>query len=134
MVAKVMIKGGYKPRKGLRRYKKGRANLIELYENKDKFGLGYKATKKDWRKIAAEKKEKRLARLENRELKIERVPICDIRQSFLSVGLMFDDQIMTVEDQIAEKDDGPVYPYSPNTELNNWETVEFPVIFNPFSK
>jgi len=134
MVAKVMIKGGYKPRKSLGRDERGCANLIELHENKDKFGLGYKPTKEDWRKIAAEKKEKRLARLENREPKIERVPICDIRQSFRSAGLMFDDQIATVEDQIDEEDDSIVYPYSLNIKLNNWETIEFSVVFSPFLK
>jgi len=134
MVAKVMIIGGYKLGKGLGRNKRGCANLIKLHENKDKFGLGYKPTKQDWRKIIAEKKEERLARLENCEPKIERVPICDICQSFQSAELMFDDQIATVEDQIAKEDDGLVYLYSPNIELNNWETVKFPMIFSLFSK
>jgi len=57
-----------------------------------------------------------------------------VKNSSEGAGLMFDSQIIAVEDQIAEEDDGPVYPCSPNMELNNWENIEFLVVFNLFSK
>jgi len=47
-------------------------------ENKDRFGLGYKPSKVDKRRVANEKRKKRLARLKNREPKTKGVPICDI--------------------------------------------------------
>ncbi|RDX96430.1 hypothetical protein CR513_20913, partial [Mucuna pruriens] len=40
---------------------------MELSENKDRCGLGYKVTKVDKIRIALEKKEKRLAHLENHD-------------------------------------------------------------------
>jgi len=51
------------------------------------------------------KKEKRLARLENREPKTERVPICDIRESFYSAGFEFPSLIAAIEEDITEDDD-----------------------------
>ncbi|KAJ1398679.1 hypothetical protein SESBI_30871 [Sesbania bispinosa] len=105
---------------------------------KDKFGLGYKATPADRRRVAEEKKEKRLARLENREPVTRGIPICDIRQSFRSAGFMFDSQVAVIE-----KEDTParvhdagslVYPCAPDTKLNNWKIIEFPVVLSSVTK
>jgi len=89
MVAKVMIKSGYQSGKSLGKDERGRANLIELHENKDKFVLGYKPTKEDQRRIVSKKEGENIGELENRQHKVEAVPICDIRQSFQNVGLIF---------------------------------------------
>lgn len=97
--------------------------------------MGYHPTKADKRRIVEEKKEKRLARLENREPSAKRVPICDIRESFRSAGLLYPDQIAVAEDGCAVTDDiNLVYPCSPQEELGNWEIVEFPVVFVSSSK
>ncbi|KAJ1386699.1 G-patch domain, partial [Sesbania bispinosa] len=66
-MAKAMLEKGYQHGQGLGKTMKGRVDVLRLCENKDKFGLGYKATPTDRRRVAEEKKEKRLARLENRE-------------------------------------------------------------------
>ncbi|KAJ1377524.1 G-patch domain, partial [Sesbania bispinosa] len=67
MMAKAMLEKGYQHGQGLGKTMKGMVDVLRLCENKDKFGLGYKATPTDRRRVAEEKKEKRLARLENRE-------------------------------------------------------------------
>ncbi|KAJ1391036.1 G-patch domain [Sesbania bispinosa] len=94
MMAKAMLEKGYQHGQGLGKTMKGMVDVLRLCENKDKFGLGYKATPTDRRRVAEEKKEKRLARLENREPITRGIPICDIRQSFRSAGFMFDDQVV----------------------------------------
>ena len=135
MMAKIMIEKGYRYGSGLGRYEEGVTQLPDFLENKDRFGLGYKPTKEDKRRIAAERKEKRLARLEKREPRTGKVPLCDIRQSFRSGGIMFADQIAAVGDDLeVHADDGLVYQCSPGTELGNWEAVEFPVIFDALTK
>ncbi|KAJ1386464.1 G-patch domain [Sesbania bispinosa] len=67
LMAKAMLEKGYQHGQGLGKTMKGMVDVLRLCENKDKFGLGYKATPTDRRRVAEEKKEKRLARLENRE-------------------------------------------------------------------
>ncbi|KAJ1413409.1 G-patch domain [Sesbania bispinosa] len=58
MIAKTMLEKGYQHGQGLGKTTKGVADVLRLYENKDKFGLGCKATPAD-RKRVAEKKKKR---------------------------------------------------------------------------
>ncbi|KAJ1392800.1 hypothetical protein SESBI_35511 [Sesbania bispinosa] len=94
------------------RPRKGMADVLHLGENKDKFGLGYKATPADRKRVAEEKKEKRLARLENRE------PVT--RE---------DDTLARVHDAGSL-----VYPCAPDGELNNWKIIEFPMILSSVSK
>lgn len=126
MTAKAMLRGGLVEKCG---------KLLSLCENKGRFGLGYKPTKDDKWRIKEEKKEKRLARLENREPYAERVPIRDIRQSFQSAGMMYPDQIAAAEDDCAVNVDTPlVYPCSQHKALSNWEIIEFPMVFESHSK
>ncbi|XP_073219674.1 uncharacterized protein [Cicer arietinum] len=79
MVAKFMLSGGHHPWHRLGKDEEGLKEPVELPENRDKWGLGYKPNRDDKRRLVKEKKEKRLARIENREPRIERIPICDIR-------------------------------------------------------
>jgi len=69
MVARIMLENGYQHGYGLGRNKQGLSQIPKLMENKGRFGLGYKLSKADRRRVANEKREKRLARLENREPK-----------------------------------------------------------------
>jgi len=55
------------------------------------FGLDYKPTSADKKRITLERKEKCLARLQGRELRVERVPIYHINESFVSAGWMYED-------------------------------------------
>ena len=60
MVAKVKLENGYHYESGLGRNAQGLGRLPDLIENKDCFCLGYKPSKKDKRRIAHEKKDKRI--------------------------------------------------------------------------
>jgi len=105
MVARIMLENGYQYGHGLGRNKQGLSQIPKLMENKGRFGLGYKPSKADRRRIANEKREKRLARLENREPKTEGVPICDIQESFYSAGFEFPSLIAAIEEDITGDDD-----------------------------
>ncbi len=65
MVAKVMIESGYQPGIGLAR--QGEIKPVKLKKTVDRYGLGYKPTKQNKKRIAAEKQEKKLARLEGKD-------------------------------------------------------------------
>ncbi|KAJ1407998.1 G-patch domain [Sesbania bispinosa] len=56
MMAKTMLEKGYQHGQGLGNTMKGMVDVLRLYENKDKFGLGYKATPTDRKRVAEEKK------------------------------------------------------------------------------
>ncbi|XP_027188420.1 uncharacterized protein [Cicer arietinum] len=61
MVAKFMLSRGHHLWHGLGKDEEGLKEPVELPENRDKWGLGYKPTRDDKRKLVKEKKEKRLA-------------------------------------------------------------------------
>ncbi|KAJ1394606.1 G-patch domain [Sesbania bispinosa] len=90
MVARVMLENGYQYGRGLGRYGQGVSRLPDFMGKQDKFGLGYKPSNADVKMFVEEKEEKRLARLGGREPRTGGVPICDIRESFISAG--FDTQ------------------------------------------
>ncbi|KAJ1426396.1 hypothetical protein SESBI_10421 [Sesbania bispinosa] len=131
--ARAMLDGGYQSNQGFGIFLNRFSKLPCLSEKKDRYGLGYRPTKADKKRFAEEKKEKRMARLENRELKTERIPICHILQSFRSAGLLFKDQVATIgdrNDSDADQDAKWVIPCLRETELTNWEIIEFPMSSN----
>ena len=82
------LRDGYKPKIRLGQNGDGMVTLLEVAENRGGFGLGYKPTNTDKRRVALERKEKNLARLQGHELQVERVPIYHISKSFQSAGWM----------------------------------------------
>ena len=82
MMAKVMLKDGFKLGDGLRKHGQGTQKPLKIPKNNENFGLGYKPTRVDKMRVTNEKKEKRMAHLESQEAKDERILICDIKQSF----------------------------------------------------
>ena len=88
MVSRVMLKDEYEPGMGLGRNGGGAVSLLKIAENYGRFGLGYKPTSVYKRRIALERKEKSLARLQGRGSQVERVPICHINESFMSARWM----------------------------------------------
>ena len=129
MMAKVMLKDGFKPGDGLGKYKQGTQKLLKVPKNEEKFGLGYKPTRANKMRVANEKKEKRMACLESWELRDEKIIISDLKQSFQSVGFSFLDQILAIEDKDTTIESVSwVYPYSSNFTLNNWNVIEFPIV------
>ena len=69
--------------------------------------------------------------MENKEPRIEGVPIRDIQESFWSVGFEFPNSIAVVEEDISEnKSFNLVHACPPNVKLNNWKIIELPVVVN----
>ncbi|XP_073224460.1 uncharacterized protein [Cicer arietinum] len=130
MVAKFMLSRGHHPWHGLGKDEEGLREPVELPENRDKWGLGYKPTRDDKRRLVKEKKEKRLARIENREPRIERIPICDIRRSFQSARPTSEIHIAAAEDDMFDGDANWIRPCGVGAEIRNWKVVKSPMIFN----
>ncbi|XP_073223495.1 uncharacterized protein [Cicer arietinum] len=130
MVAKFMLSRGHHPWHGLGKDEEGLKEPVELPENRDKWGLGYKPTRDDKRRLVKEKKEKRLARIENREPRIERIPICDIRRSFQSARPTSEIHIAAAEDDMFDGDANWIRPCGVGAEIRNWKVVKSPMILN----
>jgi len=63
MVAKIMLENGYQYGHGLGRNEQGLSQVPKLMENKGRFGLGYKPSKADRRRVANEKKRKKASQV-----------------------------------------------------------------------
>jgi len=86
-----MLRDGYEPGMGLGRNDDGTTSLVKFPENHGRFGVGYEPTHADKRRVSLERKERSLAHLQGWGPQVERVPICHIDESFVSVGWMHDD-------------------------------------------
>jgi len=75
MMAKTMLRKGYKYGNGLCKKGTGPVFPLELVGNRGRYGLGYKPTQADKRRVFEERKEKNMARLEGRELKMGRITL-----------------------------------------------------------
>jgi len=130
MTAKVMLKEGYEYGKGLGKYEQGLMYPLEVTEKKNKYGLGYKPTREDKRRLAEERRERGVARIQGKELGLGKIRICDIKDSFRSAGWINTSQIAAVRDEDEPESSIFVQPCAPNALLNNWETLDLPVMFN----
>ena len=92
---------------------------MKIAENHGRFGLGYKPTSADKRRIDLERKEKILARLQGRRPQVERVPICHINESLLSAGWMHEGQVAMLDEDTNQDQPYWVHPCSPDFELKN---------------
>ncbi|MED6227404.1 hypothetical protein PIB30_113217, partial [Stylosanthes scabra] len=121
--SRMMIKEGYIPGNGLGKNCQGIVTPLVLRENTERSGLGYIPTKSDKKRIMMDKREKRLARLENRESKTTPITIRDIRADFHSAGLMLLDTVAVIGEDLNEPRNW-IYQSSPGSELNNWSIVD----------
>ena len=89
------------------------------------------ASKEDKKRILAEKREKRQARLESRGIDDRRVPLCHISKSFRSAGFEFQEAMaITEETNPWEGSQVKLVRVCPSgTELENWDTVDLPMTF-----
>jgi len=126
MMAKTMLRKGYKYVNGLGKKGTGPVFPLELVGNKRRYGLGYKPTQADKRRVFEERKEKNMARLEGRELKMGRITLCDINQSFHSSGWINTNQVEESEEESLNFG----HPCSPHVQLNNWVFVNVSRVFN----
>jgi len=99
MVARVMLKDGLEPGMGLGRNSDRTTSLLKFAENRGRFGVGYKPTNADMRRISSEMKERSLARLQGRGPQVQKVPICHINESFVSAGWMHEDQVVVLDEE-----------------------------------
>jgi len=130
MTAEVMLKEGYEYGKGLGKYEQGLMYPLEVTEKKNKYGLGYKPTKEDKRRLAKERRERGVARIQGKELGLGKIRICDIKDSFRSERWINSSQITAVRDEDEHESSIFVQPCAPNVLLNNWETLDLLVMFN----
>ncbi|CAJ1965056.1 unnamed protein product [Sphenostylis stenocarpa] len=99
-------------------------------KNKGSYGLGYKPTREDRKRVMEERKERNLARLEEPEPRIGRIPIYDIKQSFRSAGWVNVEQVATAEEGVGDAIQIFVFPCPLSMELDNWMAVELPMMFS----
>ena len=98
--------------------------MLELTENRGRFGLGYKPTRDDKRRLATEKKERGMARVQGREPRSEKIHIGHISENFVSAGWVTSEQIaMTGGEDVGVIQDW-VRPCLPGFELGNWVVVD----------
>lgn len=132
MVARIMLEQGYKVGCGLGKTGQGILAPIQLKENRDRCGLGYHPSQAERKKMAEERKDRWLAKSRGQDPWSKRIPICDIRQSFTSAGLLDPNQIAAIgdgsEDEVGET--SLVRRCLAGEKLKNWETADFPVAFN----
>ncbi|XP_052723845.1 uncharacterized protein LOC128193782 [Vigna angularis] len=130
MMAKVMLKEGYKYGNGLGKYGQGRTFPLEVIENKNRYGLGYKPSKGDKKRLIEERKERSLARMEKREPRTRTIHICSIKESFRSAGWVNTSHIAVVEEEARSESSNFMWVCSPDAQLNNWKTLDLPMMFN----
>ncbi|XP_052725995.1 uncharacterized protein LOC128194433 [Vigna angularis] len=129
MMAKVMLKEGYKFGNGLGKYGQGRTFPLEVIGNKNRYGLGYRPNKEDNKKVIEERKERSLARMGKREPRPKKIHICGIKESFRSAGWVNTSHIAVVEEEARSESSNFVWVCSPGAQLNNWKTLDLPVMF-----
>ncbi|XP_017972561.1 PREDICTED: uncharacterized protein LOC108661171 [Theobroma cacao] len=113
-------------------------------KNEERFGLGYKPTKEERRKLTAQKKIKRMAQLEGKEEEFGERTIPHLYETFRSAGFIHLEappkvnQVLRIFDELSIhmiRDEEPdekipmVYPVLPGEELSNWTATELPIIF-----
>ncbi|XP_052736650.1 uncharacterized protein LOC128197859 [Vigna angularis] len=130
MMAKVLLKEGYIPGKGLGKHGQGRTFPLKVVQNRNRYGIGYEPNKEDKRKLMEERREYGLARVERREPRVEKIGIRDIKESFRSAGWINAGHIAAVEDEDSSECSSFVRACSPAAPLNNWETLSLPVMLN----
>jgi len=113
-----MMKEGYKCSSGLGKSNTGSVRPLKLVENKGRYGLGYKPTHVDRRRIIEEIIERSQAKIESWEPRSKEIPMCILDQSFYSVGWINFDQVAVIEQRHGGQSFYHVYPCLPNEEID----------------
>ncbi|WRX14587.1 Reverse transcriptase domain - like 10 [Theobroma cacao] len=128
---------GKRCRAGLRLGKnlQGINRPLTLIKNEERFGLGYKPTKEERRKLAAQKKIKRMAQLEGKEEEFGKRTIPYLCETFRSAGFIHPEaltkvnQVLQMFDELSvhmikdeesnEKEEKEILPHQELTEMIN---------------
>ena len=122
---------------------------IATIQKKDRFGLGYKPDRGERQRFLKEKRQKRIASFLDKEREIIKTDIPPLNSSFLSAGFINPEMIQGNEekvmvdvaetfaslsiDMVEVEDRGtrnirfPMFPCG--QALNNWTSIELPVVF-----
>ena len=119
---------------------------ITVIQKKDGFGVGYKPNRQERQRFLEEKRQKRVASFLGKKAKSMKMDIPPPSSSFLSAGFINpemiqdnDEEVMVetfgslsidmveVEDQGAT--DTRLPPFPRGQVLNNWTSIELPVVF-----
>jgi len=128
MMAKTMMKKGYRHSSGLGKNDNGFVMPLKLVENKWRYGLGYKPTQADRRRMIEERVERSRARIEGRERKTTEIFLCSLDQSFYSAGWINLDQVSAIGQERDGEGFNFVHPCLPNDQVGNWESIDIPVV------
>jgi len=129
MVAKTMMKEGYKYGNGLGKNNRGSIMPLKLVENKGRYGLGYKPTHADRRRMVEEKIERSRAKIEGWEPRTKKIPMCSLDQSFYNIGWINVDQVEAIEQRHEDQSFNLMHPCLPDEQIGNWESVDIPMVF-----
>jgi len=129
MIAKTMMKKGYRHGSGLGRNNKGSIMPQKLIENKGRYGLGYKPTRAYRKRVVEERIERSRAKIEGREPKTKENSLSSLDQCFSSAGWINLDQVAAIEQEHEDEGFNFVHPCPPNEQIGNWESVDIPVVF-----
>jgi len=130
MVAKTMMKEGYKYGSGLGKNNTRSVRPVKLVENKGRYGLGYKPTHAERRRIIEERIERSQAKVEGREPRSKEIPMYGLYQSFYSAGWINFDQVAVIEQRHGDQSFNHVHTCLPDEEIGNWESVDIPMVFS----
>ena len=97
MVVRVMLGHSYEPGMGLGKNNDGMASLVDMKENRGKFGLGYKPTQTDMRKSVLGRRNR--GRGPQLRPQVREAPSCHISESFVSAGLRSEEQVAMTHDK-----------------------------------
>ena len=117
-----------------------------MIQKKDRFGLGYKPDRRERQRFLEEKRQKRVASFLEKEAESIKMDIPPLSSSFLSAGFInpemvqdSEEEVMVetfrslsidmveVEDQKAK--DTRLPPFPRGQTLNNWTSIELPIVF-----
>ncbi|KAF1884354.1 hypothetical protein Lal_00033530 [Lupinus albus] len=118
MMAKAMMKKGYQPGEGLRRFSQGRKCIVVPQHNKYRYSLGYKSTQENMGIMTEEKKKSMMTRLGQYEYKAKGMYIPHISRSFVSAGIE-SRMIAVIGNKALEDSEDYVVQCPPGTILNN---------------
>ncbi|XP_017974534.1 PREDICTED: uncharacterized protein LOC108661595 [Theobroma cacao] len=121
MVVSQMVGKRYRAEVGLGRELQGIRRPIRATKNEERFGLGYKPTKKEREEMIAERKRERLARFKGHRLENHRMIYPHLYETFRSGGFIFlNHSLLGAENQ---------YQQIPNNECEDDNDSDFEVNF-----
>jgi len=110
MVARVMLKHGYKPGMGLGKDGLGNADLVDIKGNPYKYGLGYEPGMPRRRNAPS-------------RLRADRAWPIHVSQCFTSAGIMFEEEVVAIGEEFPQDPPNFVRPCHPDSQVGIWRVI-----------